>query len=115
MLCHGHMMPCQLGAAGSPVGAFGEEVQLTFPLLVPHNDAVDDPSISVIMPAWQAEATIANTLASLQRQTYSVWEAVVIDDGSTDGTADAAEAVARKDPRGRVIRARHAGVSAARN
>jgi hypothetical protein len=41
--------------------------------------------ISVITPAHNAEATLEATLNCVLRQTHTVWEAVIIDDGSTDG------------------------------
>jgi peptidoglycan/xylan/chitin deacetylase (PgdA/CDA1 family)/SAM-dependent methyltransferase len=71
--------------------------------------------VSVIVPARDALSTLANTIASLAAQTLPGWEAVVIDDGSTDGTAEAAERLAAADPRVRVLRQAPAGVSAARN
>src|SRR5690606_1173466 len=51
--------------------------------------------VSVIIPAHNAADTLAETLASLHAQTHPDWEAVVVNDGSTDATAAVAEAVAR--------------------
>ncbi|MGY1618343.1 glycosyltransferase [Geodermatophilus sp. SYSU D00691] len=76
---------------------------------------MEKPAVSVIIPAWQAAATIGGTLASLARQTQSSWEAIVVDDGSTDATADETERLALQDPRIRVLRGPHRGASAARN
>ncbi|MFL5825013.1 MAG: glycosyltransferase family 2 protein [Thermoleophilaceae bacterium] len=50
-----------------------------------------DPSFSVLVPAYQAEATVAETVESALAQTYPVHEVIVCDDGSTDGTAAALE------------------------
>jgi glycosyltransferase involved in cell wall biosynthesis len=72
-------------------------------------------AVSVIIPAYNAAATLADTLASLERQAFTDWEAVVVDDGSTDVTAAVVERMAVADPRIRVIRQANAGHSAARN
>src|SRR5690349_24440198 len=72
-------------------------------------------TVSVVMPAFNAEATIASAVASVRRQTRGDWELVVVDDGSADRTAALAEMAAALDRRIRVIRQRNQGVSAARN
>jgi SAM-dependent methyltransferase len=69
----------------------------------------------VIIPAYNAESTLAETLASLQRQTRDDWEAIVIDDGSTDATLTVARHVGAADARVRVVAQEHGGESAARN
>lgn len=69
--------------------------------------------IGVVIPALNAGRFIGDALGSLRRQTHPAWQAVVVDDGSTDDTA--ALAAASGDPRVRVLRQDHAGVSAARN
>ncbi|MBZ0266921.1 glycosyltransferase, partial [bacterium] len=71
--------------------------------------------VSVIIPARDAADTIAETFHSLTAQTFSDWEAIVIDDGSTDDTAAIARRQAERDPRFRVITGDAAGVGAARN
>ncbi|MCM2304300.1 MAG: glycosyltransferase family 2 protein, partial [Elusimicrobia bacterium] len=55
------------------------------------------PLVSVMMPCYNAERTLPMALASLQAQTYENWEAVIVDDGSTDRTWALLEACA--DPR----------------
>ena len=67
-------------------------------------------SISVICPAWQAARTLAETLASIRAQTLVPNEILVVDDGSTDSTAEVAKANGA-----RVIRQPHAGAAAALN
>jgi glycosyltransferase involved in cell wall biosynthesis len=67
-------------------------------------------SIAVICPAWQAARTLAETLASIRAQTLAPNEILVVDDGSTDTTAEIAEANGA-----RVIRQVHAGGAAALN
>jgi len=72
-------------------------------------------NVSVIIPAYNAEATLAQTLESLLAQTFSEWEAIVVDDGSTDGTAAVVAGFARRDARIRSVSGPHQGVSAARS
>lgn len=57
------------------------------------------PLISIIIPAYNAERFIGDTLKSIQEQTISNWEAIVIDDQSTDGTADVVRSFQAIDPR----------------
>jgi peptidoglycan/xylan/chitin deacetylase (PgdA/CDA1 family) len=71
--------------------------------------------VSVIIPAHNAAATIAETLDSLCAQTYTDWEAIVVDDGSSDATASVVGAYAARDARIQLIRQPQAGVSEARN
>ena len=71
--------------------------------------------ISVIIPAYNAEATLATTLNSVLLQTYAVWEAVIVDDGSTDGTQALTADWACRDQRFQVVHQKNSGVSAARN
>lgn len=70
--------------------------------------------ISVIIPVYNVEECVERCLRALQRQTYSDFEALLIDDGSTDASAAVCEAFC-EDSRFRVVRQIHAGVSAARN
>jgi hypothetical protein len=71
------------------------------------------PSITFVIPAFNAAATVVATLRSLLAQTRPDWTAIVIDDGSTDGTRHAAESV--RDRRIQVIGQANAGVACARN
>lgn len=58
-----------------------------------------DPLISVIMPAYNASEFIAESIRSVQQQTYGNWELLVIDDASTDTTPEIAEEIIAQDPR----------------
>lgn len=74
------------------------------------------PALTVIIPAYNAAATLPATLQSLRAQTFAAWEAVIVDDGSNDGTAAIIAAEAARDPRFRPLRLdANRGVSAARN
>ena len=69
--------------------------------------------VSVIMPAFNREATVGAAIRSVLAQSHDRLELIVVDDGSTDGTA--AVVGAFDDPRLRLLRGAHGGVSAARN
>lgn len=71
--------------------------------------------ISVIMPAYNAEGTIKNSLASVVNQDFGDWELIIVDDGSTDATLAIAQHASSNDPRIHVLRQENRGVSAARN
>lgn len=73
------------------------------------------PEVSVIIPAFNQERWIAETLDSVLAQSFTDWECVVMDDGSSDGTLAVAEDYARRDERIRVFSQPDRGVSSARN
>jgi hypothetical protein len=78
--------------------------------------SAEGPLVSVVVPAYQAAATLGATLASILDQDHTHLEVLVVDDGSTDGTADLAAAAAAADPRVRVLGdGVNRGRSAARN
>jgi len=68
---------------------------------------------SIIIPAYNAATWIGSCLGSVLAQTHGDWDAIVVDDGSTDGTAELVAGFA--DPRIHLIRQDNAGVSSARN
>lgn len=74
------------------------------------------PSISVIVPVYQAEKFLKNCVESVLKQTFSDWELLLIDDGCTDRSPAICDACAAEDDRIRVFhRKKNAGVSEARN
>lgn len=73
------------------------------------------PEISVIVPAYNVVPYIGEALASVQVQSFTNFEVLVLDDGSSDATAHVAAGVTQHDPRFRLIRLAHRGLSAARN
>jgi GT2 family glycosyltransferase len=78
------------------------------------NEPNHTPTVSVVMPAYNAAPWIQEAIGSIQRQTLSDWECVVVDDASYDATAELAES--SSDSRVRVIRHRaNAGVASALN
>ena len=68
-------------------------------------------TVSVVIPAHQAEQTIAETIGSVLRQSVPPFEVIVVDDGSTDRTEDVVRSVVGV----RYLRQEHAGAAAARN
>ena len=71
--------------------------------------------ISVIIPAYNAQAYLRECLESVLAQSFSDWEVIVVDDGSTDSTAAIAQSFSDRDNRVRVLSTVNRGVSAARN
>jgi glycosyltransferase involved in cell wall biosynthesis len=76
---------------------------------------VSEPSFTVVIPAYNAPRTIGSAIGSVLGQTRSDLEVVVVDDGSTDSTAEAVERLAVRDQRVRLLRQRNQGVATARN
>src|SRR5436853_3165064 len=62
------------------------------------------PFVTVLIGAYENEATVARAVGSILGQTETDLELIVIDDGSRDGSADAAREAIGDDPRGRVMR-----------
>ena len=67
------------------------------------------PRVSVLLPAFEAEATLDAALRSVARQTAGDFECVIVDDGSTDATPEIARSWARRDARFRVLDGAHRG------
>ena len=78
-------------------------------------DASSSPLVSVIMPAYNAAATIAEAIESVVAQSYPDWELIVVDDGSTDASAAIVAGLGLPPEKLRLIRQANAGVAAARN
>ena len=73
------------------------------------------PLVSVILPTYNRADTIRRAIESVRNQTLQDWELLVVDDGSTDDTADVIAARYAGEPRLKLIRQENQGVSAARN
>lgn len=71
--------------------------------------------ISVIVPVYNAEKWLQDALTSLQIQTYGNFEAILVNDGSTDRSALICEQMRNKDLRFRIVNQPNGGLSAARN
>ena len=74
------------------------------------------PLVSVIMPCYNMEKYISETIQSVQRQTYPHWELLIVDDASTDGTAEIVKSHQNQDDRIRfVVKKQHSGIADSRN
>jgi CDP-glycerol glycerophosphotransferase len=73
------------------------------------------PRISVVVPVYNVERYLAECLRSLRAQTVRDFEVVMVDDGSTDGSAAIAEDFAERDPRFRLVTQENHGLGYARN
>jgi len=72
------------------------------------------PLVSVIIPCYNAEKTLSETVQSVQRQSFTRWEIIIVNDGSTDSSAQLANQLATQQCI-QVIHTPNRGVSAARN
>jgi glycosyltransferase involved in cell wall biosynthesis len=71
--------------------------------------------VSVIVPAFQSTTRIGPTLSRLARQTFTDFEVIVVNDGSTDDTSAAVTRLMKGDPRIRLVEQANLGIAAARN
>lgn len=71
--------------------------------------------VSIIIPAYNAEGWIDRCLLSVIQQTYCKWECIVIDDGSTDSTAEILDKWGRKDRRFQIYHQENKGMGPTRN
>ena len=76
----------------------------------------DSELVSIIMPTYNCGAFIGETIATVQAQTHSRWELLVVDDCSTDDTAEVVATLAENDPRIHYVRLEtNSGAAMARN
>lgn len=76
---------------------------------------MSEPLISVVIPCYRQAHFLPACVASLQRQGVQAWEAIVVDDGSPDNTAQVVQGLAAQDARVRLLRKANGGLSSARN
>ena len=73
------------------------------------------PRVSVLMPVYNTEKYLAEAVGSIAAQTFGDFEFIVVDDGSTDGSAALLKALARNEPRMRLTSRENRGVIETRN
>lgn len=78
-------------------------------------DTNDEPLISIVIPAFNAEMYLLDAVRSAQSQVHQNIQILIIDDGSTDKSLELAVNCSKKDPRIQVISQANAGLSSARN
>jgi glycosyltransferase involved in cell wall biosynthesis len=71
--------------------------------------------VSVVVPAYNVQNYIEEALFSLQQQSLAEFEVLVVDDGSTDGTAEIVQRFCDQDARFRLLQKSNGGLSSARN
>lgn len=80
-----------------------------------HPGEMVSPFFSIIIPVYNVAPYLRACLDSMVAQTFSGWECLCVDDGSTDDSGKILEEYAQQDARFRVFHQQNAGVSAARN
>lgn len=73
------------------------------------------PEVTVVMPVWNGEAYLPEAVESILQQTFSDFEFLIIDDGSTDSTPEILKSYAQRDSRIRIIELAHEGIVIALN
>ncbi|MFT3970111.1 MAG: glycosyltransferase [Micropruina sp.] len=97
------------------VPASPTHVEPTDPEQEPHPEQGPRPDVSVIVPVYNTEAYLRDCLASVLTQSGVELEVICADDGSTDASGTLLARIAASDPRVRVLRLPHGGLSATRN
>jgi predicted AlkP superfamily phosphohydrolase/phosphomutase len=96
------------------VGDLGRKAEIaTMAAWLPHAEVAEELLISVVMPTRNRRRLLESAIASVKAQAYPHWELLVVDDGSTDDTAEFLEDL--DDPRIRPLASHGVGVCAARN
>ena len=79
------------------------------------NNNPTTPTISVVLPVYNGESYLESTLKSIQSQTYSNFEVLCVNDGSTDNSLKILQEFSRADQRFRVFTQDNSGPGVARN
>ncbi len=74
-----------------------------------------NPVISIVMPVYNSEKFIQQTIDSIIRQSFSDWELILIDDGSDDKSGTICDMYAAKEPRITVLHQKNCGITKTRN
>ncbi|MEW6585579.1 MAG: glycosyltransferase family 2 protein [Nitrospirota bacterium] len=80
-----------------------------------YRDRKQDSNVSIIMPTWNRAFVIGRAIDSALKQSYTNFELIISDDGSTDNTEEVVNRYSSSDHRIKYLKSEHAGVSRARN
>lgn len=80
-----------------------------------HTAITEQPLVSLILPVYNTGKHLRRCIASIQAQSYENWEAILVNDGSTDDSGQLCDLLADEDSRIRAVHQKNAGLSAARN
>jgi glycosyltransferase involved in cell wall biosynthesis/peptidoglycan/xylan/chitin deacetylase (PgdA/CDA1 family) len=112
----GYALPRVEVRGDMPLSEFACELGLSTPTFLQDGDGTPPQNlVSVVVPAFNAEPWLDATLNSVRSQTHRALDIIVVDDGSTDRTAEIAERHAAADPRVRLVRRPNGGLAVARN
>ena len=75
----------------------------------------NQPLVSIIMPVYNCEKYLTESIGSVISQSYQNWELIIVDDGSTDRSSEIIDAYSQKDVRIKAFHKPNQGVSMARN
>lgn len=76
---------------------------------------MSSPLVSVLMPVYNAQRYVAQAIESILQQTFTEFELIILDDGSTDRSLQILQRYAARDPRIRLISRENCGIAATRN
>jgi len=79
------------------------------------NNHIASPLVSVVIPAFNTSRFIEKSIDSVRKQTYRNLEIIVVDDGSSDDTADIVRRVMKEDSRVKLLQQENGGIASARN
>lgn len=76
---------------------------------------VINPKVSVVVSAYNVRSYIQDALVSLEQQSFQEFEVLIVNDGSTDGTAEVVKSFCQRDSRFKLLQKQNGGISSARN
>lgn len=80
-----------------------------------YGDVMDSIELSIVIPVYNVEKYLSDTIESVRNQTYKQWELILVDDGSSDLTPSICERYAEVDSRIKVVHIKNSGPGKARN
>jgi glycosyltransferase involved in cell wall biosynthesis len=80
-----------------------------------NNTGIKSPLVSVVMCVYNDEKNLSSSIESILRQTFTEFEFIIVDDGSTDKTSEILDSYSTKDPRIKVFHLKNSGTAASAN